>query len=244
MTDGGLSAMLDAEMQFSLLISAMFHDIGHPAVSNAFLAATNHELAIRYNDISCLENFHVSKAFEIMRRSPNTDILQKFPPANKSRIRRACVASVLGTDNAMHSKHLLKLRNKIDTSQLQVATSQEDLLLVMKLFLHAADVSNPSKNMKLYRKWTDLIVAEFFAQGDKERELGIPISPGMDRLFPIPMAKMQAGFIHALCLPLYRTLNEVEGISVDVCVGKLEANLAFWHGEIASVTSSPGKPKS
>ena len=47
--------------------------------------------------------------------------------------------------------------------------------------VHCADLSNPTKPLELYRAWTDRIMAELFNQGDKERQLGMDISPMADR---------------------------------------------------------------
>ena len=49
---------------FALLTSALAHDVGHPGVNNAFLVNTGAPLAMRYNDISPLENMHASIMFE------------------------------------------------------------------------------------------------------------------------------------------------------------------------------------
>merc|ERR1719487_67147 len=43
-------------LEFTLLVSALAHDLGHPGFNNVFLTETAHELAIRYNDQSPLEN--------------------------------------------------------------------------------------------------------------------------------------------------------------------------------------------
>jgi cAMP-specific phosphodiesterase 4 len=47
--------------------------------------------------------------------------------------------------------------------------------------VHCADLSNPTKPLELYRRWVDLIMEEFFRQGDKERANGQDISPMCDR---------------------------------------------------------------
>ena len=44
----------------SILISALGHDIGHPGFTNNFQINASTDMALTYNDISCLENFHVS----------------------------------------------------------------------------------------------------------------------------------------------------------------------------------------
>ena len=53
-----------------------------------------------------------------------------------------------------------------------------------------------------------------------------------DRDNPIMRPKMQAGFIHALYLPLYRTLDKVNGLNLEECVSQLEANLLEWYKQI------------
>ena len=55
--------------QFSLLIAALAHDVAHPGVNNPFLVDTGHELALRYNDKSPLENMHCSRLFSIAAAS-------------------------------------------------------------------------------------------------------------------------------------------------------------------------------
>ena len=47
--------------------------------------------------------------------------------------------------------------------------------------VHCADLSNPTKPLEVYRHWVDLIMEEFFRQGDLERESNMDISPMCDR---------------------------------------------------------------
>ncbi len=45
----------------ALLLGALIHDFKHPGKSNAFLTKTGHTLALTYNDVSILENYHLSE---------------------------------------------------------------------------------------------------------------------------------------------------------------------------------------
>lgn len=47
--------------------------------------------------------------------------------------------------------------------------------------LHAADVSNAVKPWTICKRWSDLVVQEFFRQGDIEKAQNLPVSPNMDR---------------------------------------------------------------
>ncbi|KAI8333936.1 hypothetical protein BC941DRAFT_515934 [Chlamydoabsidia padenii] len=50
-----------------------------------------------------------------------------------------------------------------------------------RIILHAADISNTIRPWSICKQWSDLIVQEFFQQGDAERVAGLVVSPGMDR---------------------------------------------------------------
>ena len=52
----------------AMILSAAVHDFDHPGVNNPYLINTKHFLALRYNDRSVLEHYHIASAFEIMQK--------------------------------------------------------------------------------------------------------------------------------------------------------------------------------
>jgi cAMP-specific phosphodiesterase 4 len=52
---------------------------------------------------------------------------------------------------------------------------------VLENLVHCADLSNPTKPLPLYRRWVDLLMEEFFQQGDREKDQNLDISPMCDR---------------------------------------------------------------
>lgn len=48
-----------------ILIGALCHDIDHPGVTNAFLIASDNDLALLYNDMSVLEHHHAATTFTV-----------------------------------------------------------------------------------------------------------------------------------------------------------------------------------
>ena len=60
------------------------------------------------------------------------------------------------------------------------------------MVLHCADIGHPAKEWKLHYKWTKQLLEEFFTQGDREKELGLPISPLCDRT-SVLVAESQIG---------------------------------------------------
>lgn len=52
---------------------------------------THPELAMRYNDISVLENFHAYQCFDIMQFSPTHNVFAKLPPDQFKEVRKITV---------------------------------------------------------------------------------------------------------------------------------------------------------
>jgi len=53
----------------SIIIAALGHDIGHPGLANTYHINGSTDIAITYNDISVLENFHASTLFKTIRKT-------------------------------------------------------------------------------------------------------------------------------------------------------------------------------
>ncbi|GMF32280.1 unnamed protein product [Phytophthora fragariaefolia] len=151
---------------------------------------------------------------------------------------------VLATDNSVHSTYLGKLDNLVRraTEEGWKAADPDDDRLVLQMALHAADVSNPTKSLRTYLIWAERIQREFYQQGDKERELLLPVSIGYDREQPIPLEKMQAGFIIGIVRPLFLSLSHVPSARLGHCMAQLDANLAHWQAEISRNLAPPPRP--
>merc|ERR1711972_955977 len=69
------------------------------------------------------------------------------------------------------------------------------------LFLHLADISNPMKPFDICRAWSTRVLDEFFAQGDEEKRIGIPVGILNDR-HTVSRFGSQHGFILFLISPI------------------------------------------
>ena len=84
-------------------LAQVVHDFRHPGVSNSFLTRTCDPLALRYNDESVLENFHVAEAFALMIRGGaggRFDVLGGLAPEQRLAARFVMIKLVLATDLA------------------------------------------------------------------------------------------------------------------------------------------------
>merc|ERR1712083_1230728 len=102
----------------------------------------------------------------------------------------------------------------------------KEKMLWLKLFLHLADVSNPLKPFELCASWAYHILDEFFAQGDEEKRLGLPVGMLNDR-DKINRPGSQHGFINFLVAPLVtnavRLFPPMHSLSTQMA-----SNLAEW----------------
>lgn len=95
------------------------------------------------------------------------------------KIRERLITMVLATDMAKHFADISKFKSRAGAQDFE--PHGQDKIFCMSIALHMADISHAGKKWELCFKWTDILFIEFFSQGDKERELGMPISFLMDR---------------------------------------------------------------
>ncbi|VDK56357.1 unnamed protein product [Gongylonema pulchrum] len=93
-----------------------------------------------------------------------------------------------------------------------------------------ADLSNPTKPIDLYSVWVERIMEEYWRQGDRERDLGLDISPMCDRN-NITIEKSQVGFIDYIVHPLFETWADLVNPHAQCILDQLEFNREWYvHG--------------
>jgi len=187
------------------------------------------------NDRSVLENMHCANAFKLMKHS-SVNIFAPLTPELRSEVRESIIAMVLATDMKHHFRLLAEFQAAIDKKKSEKAwfdhTKVPDRVLLLEVAIHASDLGNPAKAQQLCVQHTEHVFEEFFQQGDKERELGIPISLLCDRSKP-NVEKSQVGFIDVVVAPLFRTLMVVAP-EIKVCCDTLDSNRLYWQSRTAT----------
>mmetsp|Transcript_6600 Transcript_6600/g.16470 ORF Transcript_6600/g.16470 Transcript_6600/m.16470 type:complete len:154 (+) Transcript_6600:2213-2674(+) len=138
------------------------------------------------------------------------------------------ITMVLGTDMAFHFESVGTFKNRVGGSGFDPKVA-EDRTFVLKLGLHCADISNPVKPPVISKQWTDRVMEEFYQQGDKERALGMPISPFYDREKDgiQNVGKCQIGFIDFIIKPLYEVWA-AHFPECSHCLDYLSQNRQYW----------------
>ena len=97
------------------LVSSRFNLWGS-GLNNAFMVETSHQLAVRYNDKSVLENYHIATSFAAMS-DPAYDIFEGFSKEQYKSMRESLVNVVLATDNAKHFDMLASFNSKLENGK-------------------------------------------------------------------------------------------------------------------------------
>ena len=121
-------------------------------------------------------------------------------------MRENMIDLVLATDNIRHFSDLNYLKTRIVSPDFE--PNGKDKKEITNYLIHLADISNPTKPWKVWYKWIDLLFVEFFHQGDKEREKGLPVSFLMDR-YTTNIAGAQSGFIDGFIFPAFDLLHKI-----------------------------------
>ncbi len=74
--------------------------------------------------------------------------------------------------------------------------------LILNLVLHSADISNPCKPFNTSKRWSNLLIEEFFTQGDVEKQAKLPVSPNCDRL-TTEQSQLTLNFIDFIVAPIF-----------------------------------------
>lgn len=224
---GGVGRNLSNRDILAGVLSACVHDYEHPGVNNNFLIATRHEKAILYNDRSVLESHHVAATFRIICTDPKCNIFENLSADEWREVRNSMVDMVLATDNAQHFHHLKEFTTVLKSNGGELNFNElEHRRLIMRIMLHSADISNPAKPASISQDWTRRVMEEFYSQGDRERELKLPISPFMDR-YTTSVGKCQRGFIDFLVNPLFKTLTPLL-VGGEALLHTIDTNRNYW----------------
>jgi len=244
-------SLLDPNLStFAVLFSAAIHDVAHPGRNQAFHVKTQSRLAILYSDRSVLEHHHLAVAFSTLR-DPQVDFLKALDETDAKLFREKVIQMVLSTDMAMHIENINNLKELVDSSRplsraenraaraITEDTSvtdemntlyESDNAVLLCSIVHLCDISNVAKDWSIYKQWIPLIFAEFFDQGDNERDLGFDVGVPYDRANCHP-CEMQSYFIDFFVSEYLCTINvwcprigELLLANLQANKGHLEAN--------------------
>ncbi|XP_074055060.1 dual specificity calcium/calmodulin-dependent 3',5'-cyclic nucleotide phosphodiesterase 1C isoform X3 [Macrotis lagotis] len=187
---------------FAIIFSAAIHDYEHTGTTNNFHIQTRSDPAILYNDRSVLENHHISAAYRLLQEDEEMNILSNLSKDDWREFRTLVIEMVMATDMSCHFQQIKAMKTALQQPE------AIDKPKALSLMLHTADISHPAKAWDLHHRWTMSLLEEFFRQGDREAELGLPFSPLCDRKSTM-VAQSQVGFIDFIVEPTFTVLTDM-----------------------------------
>ncbi|XP_030060209.1 LOW QUALITY PROTEIN: dual specificity calcium/calmodulin-dependent 3',5'-cyclic nucleotide phosphodiesterase 1C [Microcaecilia unicolor] len=224
---------------FAMIFAAAVHDYEHTGTTNNFHIQTRSDAAILYNDRAVLENHHVSSVFRLLQDDEEMNILSNFSKDDWREFRILVIEMVLATDMSCHFQQIKAMKNALQQPE------AIDKPKALSLILHTADISHPAKAWDIHHPWTMLLLEEFFKQGDKEAELGLPFSPLCDRKSTM-VPQSQIGFIDFIVEPTLTVLTDMaEKIVTPLIEEASRSGLAgFRRSSLNSINTSELKRSS
>ncbi|KAG2212404.1 hypothetical protein INT47_001765, partial [Mucor saturninus] len=239
--------LTDLDITF-LMVAALCHDTGHPGFNNAFQMNSETELVASYGDKSTLETYSVHLTMGLLKKHG----------MNHRSMYTIVTDLIIATDMANHNE-LEKQAKQLFTTWKKTTTNDScisiyDRTSLSRILLHAADISNMARPWNISKQWSDLIVKEFYNQGDEEKRRNMTISPGMDRevcsqksislkfgeiilpffeclvsLFPkshVLVDFLASNRIQWECLDLHRK-RDIRRVSSDIIIQKSSSTIIF-----------------
>lgn len=155
---------------------------------------------------------------------PHNDTKTRPRTLPNREFRSLVIDMVLATDMSSHFQQIKAMKNILNHSD----NFNADKSKILSLVIHISDISHPAKEWELHNQWTNLLMEEFFRQGDREKELDLECSPLCDRETTL-VAESQLGFIEFIVSP-----------SLEICGDVLDR----VHYQMAEANTRPVLPAS
>merc|ERR1740121_3024132 len=115
----------------------------------------------------------------------------------------------------------------LSEQEVDLLSTADNKRLIMRLLLHGADTSNPTKPWTIARDWAYRVLDEYANQGDQEKTLGIPVQVLNDRE-KVNRPNSQIGFVEFIIAPWVMAEVKVFPALFEASL-LLETNLHSWE---------------
>ncbi|XP_039101452.1 cAMP and cAMP-inhibited cGMP 3',5'-cyclic phosphodiesterase 10A isoform X1 [Hyaena hyaena] len=225
-----------------LLIACLCHDLDHRGFSNSYLQKFDHPLAALYST-STMEQHHFSQTVSILQLEGH-NIFSTLSSSEYEQVLEIIRKAIIATDLALYFGNRKQLEEMYQTGSLNL-NNQSHRDRVIGLMMTACDLCSVTKLWPVTKLTANDIYAEFWAEGDEMKKLGIQPIPMMDRDKKDEVPQGQLGFYNAVAIPCYTTLTQIFP-PTEPLLKACRNNLSQWEkvirGEESAVwiSSQPG----
>lgn len=149
--------------------------------------------------------------------------LSDLEAEERNRFRELVVDLVLATD---FSRHFEILRDFLRS--LKHGDDDGKKYSSLQMLVKTADLRHCFHEWNIHKVWTNLLEAEMWLQGDKEKNMGIKVGPFNDRDNP-KLQSSQAGFFRVMVLDSIRDFCNKFPECHQLLMSPAETNLEHWR---------------
>ncbi|ELW63297.1 cAMP and cAMP-inhibited cGMP 3',5'-cyclic phosphodiesterase 10A [Tupaia chinensis] len=189
-----------------LLIACLCHDLDHRGFSNSYLQKFDHPLAALYST-STMEQHHFSQTVSILQLEGH-NIFSALSSSEYEQVLEIIRKAIIATDLALYFGNRKQLEEMYQAGSLNL-NNQSHRDRVIGLMMTACDLCSVTKLWPVTKLTANDIYAEFWAEGDEMKKLGIQPIPMMDRDKKDEVPQGQLGFYNAVAIPCYTTLTQI-----------------------------------
>ncbi|TSN48506.1 cAMP and cAMP-inhibited cGMP 3',5'-cyclic phosphodiesterase 10A [Bagarius yarrelli] len=208
-----------------LLIACLCHDLDHRGYSNSYLQKFDHPLAALYST-STMEQHHFSQTVSILQLEGH-NIFSNLTSSEYEQVLEIIRKAIIATDLALYFGNRKQLAELLSTGALDL-NNHAHRERVIGLMMTACDLCSVTKLWPVTRITANDIYAEFWAEGDEMKKIGMQPIPMMDRDKKDEVPQGQVGFYNAVAIPCYTTLSELFPPSAPLLRACRE-NLSQWE---------------
>ncbi|KAJ8248254.1 hypothetical protein GJAV_G00240050 [Gymnothorax javanicus] len=215
-----------------LLVACLCHDLDHRGYSNSYLQKFDHPLAALYST-STMEQHHFSQTVSILQLEGH-NIFSNLNSSEYEQVLEIIRKAIIATDLALYFGNRKQLVELLTTGALDF-NNHVHRDRVIGLMMTACDLCSVTKLWNVTKVTANDIYAEFWAEGDEMKKIGIQPIPMMDRDKKDEVPQGQVGFYNAVAIPCYTTLSELFPPSAPLLKACRE-NLNQWEGIVKGET--------
>ncbi|KAK3779194.1 hypothetical protein RRG08_035188, partial [Elysia crispata] len=211
----------------ALAVACLCHDLDHRGTNNAYQQKSSSALSQLYGTKATLEHHHFNHAIMILN-SGGTNLFGNLGSEDYIQVTKLLKHAILATDLSLHIQLRGKFFEMLDSGQ-RSFDDRESKETFRSILMTTCDIAAITKPWDVQRKVSELVISEFFDQGDKEKnELNLQPQACMDRDKRDEIAKLQLSWIDGICLPLYKSLVKLDCSFQPMLDGLLD-NRARWE---------------
>nr|XP_046232203.1 cone cGMP-specific 3',5'-cyclic phosphodiesterase subunit alpha' isoform X1 [Scatophagus argus]XP_046232204.1 cone cGMP-specific 3',5'-cyclic phosphodiesterase subunit alpha' isoform X1 [Scatophagus argus] len=232
---------------FAMVAAAFCHDIDHRGTNNLYQTKSAHPLA-KLHGSSIMERHHLEYSKTLMAEE-TLNIFCNLQKRQFEHVQHLFDVCIIATDLALYFKKRTMFQNIVNATE-PMAEEKEAIAyvsnnptrkeIVMAMMMTGCDLSAITKPWEVQSKVALMVAAEFWEQGDLERNVldQQPI-PMMDRNCAEQLPKMQCGFIDFVCSFVYKEFSRFHK-EIQPMFDGLNNNRAHWN-ELAEVYNAKMK---